>query len=430
MALATHSSYSLHELFMNTTLIVFAALLTLKLMVELWLALLNQRSVLKARGMVPPAFREMIDEATYVKSVNYTLARNRFAMLNTIFQALLLGTVILTGLLPWAFGELTGWLGVSVWAQAGVLIILGAALALPGLPLDYWEQFHLEERFGFNKSTVPLWVMDKIKGAAMTLMIGYPLLCAVLGFFTQQPQTWWLWGFGLFWGLQLLIMVVYPIWILPLFNRLEELPEGALRDRLMQLATSARFRVRGIQVMDGSRRSGHSNAFFCGLGHFRRIVLFDTLLEQLKPEEVEAVLAHEIGHYRLGHIPKMLLFAGGLSFIGFATLGWLAQRPWFFENFGFVVDTGTAAPALLLFGLLGGLATFWLTPLFNQISRRHEFAADAFAKQSLKNGAPLVDALRKLSEKNLSNLTPHPFYSGFYYSHPTLLEREAALQEP
>jgi STE24 endopeptidase len=198
-----------------------------------------------------------------------------------------------------------------------------------------------------------------------------------------------------------------------------------LRTQLLALADRTGFRARTIQVMDGSKRSAHSNAFFTGFGRFRRIVLYDTLVTQLTPEELAAVLAHEIGHYKRGHVPKMLAVAAVLQFGGFALVAWLARSPWFNRAFDF--PTGDLTPTFLLFGLLGGLVTFWFSPVFNQVSRKHEYEADAFARQAVGGAAPVVNALRKLARGNLSNLTPHPLYSGFYYSHPTVVEREKAL---
>jgi STE24 endopeptidase len=237
---------------------------------------------------------------------------------------------------------------------------------------------------------------------------------------------WWLWGWAAVMGFQLLMLVLAPVLIMPLFNKFSPLPPGSLRDRLLELARRTGFQTRGIQVMDGSKRSRHSNAFFTGFGRFRKIVLFDTLIQQLDESELEAVLAHEIGHYRRRHILKFLILSALLSFAGFYILFLLAQKPWFYEAFGF--RSGSAVPALLLFGLLSGLVTFWLSPLLNYWSRRYEYQADAFAASAINRALPLITALRKLNEKNLSNLTPHPVYSGFYYSHPTLLEREAALK--
>jgi STE24 endopeptidase len=219
--------------------------------------------------------------------------------------------------------------------------------------------------------------------------------------------------------------VLAPVIILPLFNKFSPLPEGTLRERLLRLAGRTEFRAKSIQVMDGSKRSRHSNAFFTGFGRFRKIVLFDTLVQQLGEQELEAVLAHEIGHYKKRHLPKMLVASGLGSLAGFYLLSILAAQPWFYRSFGF--GPGNIAPALLLFGLLAGLVTFWLSPLAHWWSRRYEYQADAFAARVMNEAGSLIGALRKLNEKNLGNLTPHPLYSGFYYSHPTLLEREEAL---
>jgi len=221
------------------------------------------------------------------------------------------------------------------------------------------------------------------------------------------------------------MIVLYPKLILPLFNKLTPLPEGELRTRLLALGDRTGFRAQTIEVMDGSKRSAHSNAFFTGFGRWRRIVLFDTLIAQLTPEELEAVLAHEIGHYRRGHIPKTLALAAATMFAGFAVIAWLARSPWFNAAFGF--PPGELAPAFLLFGLLSGAATFWCSPLTNLLSRKHEYEADAFARAAVGGAGPMVGALRKLAQKNLSNLTPHPWFSAFFHSHPTLVEREAAL---
>jgi STE24 endopeptidase len=222
-----------------------------------------------------------------------------------------------------------------------------------------------------------------------------------------------------------LLQGLAPVLILPLFNRFTPLPAGPLRERLLRLAARTRFRARAIQVMDGSKRSRHSNAFFTGFGRFRKIVLYDTLVEQLTAPELEAVLAHEIGHYRMRHLPKLLLGSAAGALAGFWLLAWLAGRAWFYEGFGFA--PGHPGPTLLLFGLLAGVAGFWLAPLWRGWSRRCEYQADAFAAAAVGGPEPLLGALRQLAEKNLSNLTPHPCYRRFYYSHPTLRERERAL---
>jgi STE24 endopeptidase len=236
---------------------------------------------------------------------------------------------------------------------------------------------------------------------------------------------WWLWAWAALLVFQFMMAVLAPVLLLPLFNKFTPLPEGSLRTRLLSLAERTRFRARSIQVMDGSKRSRHSNAFFTGFGGFRKIVLFDTLLQQLAEPELEAVLAHEIGHFKKKHLPKMLAASALGSLAGFYFLSVLAREPWFSRAFGF--SAAHIAPALLLFGLLSGVVTFWFSPVAHWWSRRYEYQADAFAAQVMNEIHSLIGALRKLNEKNLSNLTPHPLYSGFYYSHPTLLEREAAL---
>lgn len=283
----------------------------------------------------------------------------------------------------------------------------------------------MEERFGFNKSTPGLWIADKFKGLALVFVIGFPLLWALLSLVDWAGGSWWIWGFGLMFGFQLLMLVLYPKVILPLFNKLTPLPEGELRTRLLALSERTGFKASTIEVIDGSKRSGHSNAYFTGFGRFRRIVLFDTLIAQLAPEELEAVLAHEVGHYRCGHIPKMIAMSAATLLGSFAAIAWLARSDWFNPAFGF--PAYELAPSFLLFGLLSGAVMFWFSPLSNILSRKHEYEADAFAREAMGGAGPLTGALRKLSQKNLSNLTPHPWFSGFYYSHPTLVEREAAL---
>ncbi len=405
-------------------LILFVVLLGLKTIFEIWLEWLNRQHVKKASGSVPEPFREFIDPETYQKTIDYTLAKSRFGLVETFFDAALLAIVILGGILPRLYGGLIGVFGNSLWGQGLTLLAIGIILSIFSLPFEWWRQFRLEDRFGFNKSTLKLWISDQIKGVILGLVIGFPILCLLL--WLVGLPVWWLWAFAVVFAFQLLMIVLYPMFIMPLFNKFEPLPVGGLRERLMALAKKTGFKVKAILIMDGSKRSAHSNAFFTGFGNFRRIVLFDTLMEQLEDEELEAVLAHEIGHYKLGHISRMLVVSGLATLLGFRILAWLADSKWFYQGFGFSVEQGLA-PTLLLFGILSGLITFWLHPAINFWSRKHEYEADAFAREAVQSGEPMVRSLRKLHEKNLSNLTPHPAYSAFYYSHPTLLERETAI---
>lgn len=411
---------------MSPVLIATAGLLLLHLAGELVLAALNRAEVRRHAGTPPPAVSAIMDDATYRKSVAYTLARSRFGSLREVFDTLVLALVVFGGVLPWLYAAVVAWGGpTALWSRALFILIAGVLLTVPGLPFDWWEQFRIEARFGFNQSTPRLWLTDKLKGVALTFAIGYPLLWALLSLVGWVGPTWWLWGFALVFGFQLLMLVLYPKLILPLFNKLTPLPEGELRTRLLALGERTGFRAQTIEIMDGSKRSAHSNAFFTGFGRFRRIVLFDTLVNQLTAEELEAVLAHEIGHYRRGHIPKMIAVSACLLLAGFGVVAWLAGQPWFNLAFGF--PAGELAPAFLLFGLLSGLVTFWFSPVTNHFSRRHEYEADAFARDAMGGPAAMLGALHKLAQKNLSNLTPHPWYSAFFYSHPTIVERERAL---
>lgn len=413
---------------MQSLLIAFLILLLVKTAFEFYLSRLNERYALARRDTLPEAYSGEMEPETYQKSVDYTVDKLRFGRLESIFGALLLGILLGTGLLWWLFQGLTGWFGEGVWGQAAVLFLIGVLLHLPMVPFEYFEQFSLEARYGFNKSTVGLWFTDQLKGFFVNAVLLIPLTALILAIVSWFSTWWWLVGFGVFFGFMLLMMVLYPMFILPLFNKLEPLQEGALKERLMDLADRAKFQANTIQVIDGSKRSGHSNAYFTGFGKFRRIVLFDTLIGQLNIRQLEAVLAHEIGHYRLGHIPKMLLTSALSGLLGFWVIALLAEQSWFLVGFGFHPEAGIAA-VFLLFSLVSGVFTFWLTPLLARMSRKHEYEADAFAREQIQGAEPMIQALHKLSEKNLSNLNPHPLYSSWYYSHPTLVERERALVE-
>ena len=401
------------------------AMLLAKAAAQVWLERLNRKHVLAHAGAVPESFKGTIDEPTYRKSVQYTLDRNSLEQVETVWDVVILLLVLLSGLLPLAMREFVARFGGSAWSLAAFLFLVGIALLLTGLPLSWYRQFRLEARFGFNTSTQKVWWMDHVKGLLLGILLGYPLLVLILKLMEWTGSHWWVWAWAALMAFQLLLALVAPVLILPLFNKFIPLPEGSLRERLVGLAERTCFHAKSIQVMDGSKRSRHSNAFFTGFGRFRKIVLFDTLIQQLNEPELEAVLAHEIGHFKKKHILKMLGLSALGSLAGFYCLAVLAREEWFYRAFGF--DTGNMAAALLLFGLLAGVVTFWFSPLAHWWSRRYEYEADSFAAGVMNEPRSLVGALRKLNEKNLSNLTPHPFYSGFYYSHPTLLERERAL---
>jgi STE24 endopeptidase len=420
----------------HPVLLLFGIIILAKWATEFALNILNRRHIDQCRGGIPEAFKEVMTQESYDKSISYSFDKSRFAEIEGIVDTILVGVFLFLGVLPWCYDIFTSWLGEGIWSQSLILLLVSVFLSLFSLPLEWWEQFKIESKYGFNTSSAKLWISDKLKGLALTFIIGYPMIVMLLGFFHLFERTWWIWGFLAFFIFQLLMVILYPMIIMPLFNKLEPLGEGSLKDRLMKLSKKTGFLAKTIQVIDGSKRSTHSNAFFTGFGRFRRIVLFDTLIEQLQDEELEGVLAHEIGHYKKGHVPKMLIISALTGLGAFAALGWLAGSAWFIESFGFTVpnpETGEGTiytqlvPAILLFTILSSYVTFWFAPFSNSMSRRHEYEADAFASVMIRSPQPLILALRKLHEKNLSNLTPHPFYSRFYYSHPTLLEREDAL---
>jgi len=412
--------------------IIALVLILARAIAELWLSRLNQRHVRAHANQVPLAFREMIDNTTYRRSVDYTLAKSRFGEAVTLFDVVLLIALLFSGVLPWTFEKFTATFGASVLAMASFLFAAGVVASVVSLPFAWYAQFKLEDRFGFNTTTLKTWIVDRFKGLLVALSLGFPLLVLVLKLIEWTGSYWWIWAAAVVIVFQLLLMLIAPAVIMPLFNKFTPLPEGSLRERLFALARRTDFPTRSIEVMDGSKRSRHSNAFFTGFGRLRKIVLFDTLTTQLAEPELESVLAHEIGHYKKRHVVKLLGVSIFGVFIGFAAVAWLARQEWLYRAFGFAYHAGFAAanlvPAMLLFALLAGTISFWFSPLVHLWSRRFEYEADAFARATMDDAQPLIQALRKLTEKNLSNLTPHPLFSGFYYSHPTLLERERALQ--
>jgi len=400
-----------------------------KWLVQLWLNRVNRRHVQAHADRLPEAFRETMDKATYGKSVDYTLACNALSTFSISWHFVVLMTVLFSGVLPWLFDWYSSQFGTDLWAMSGFLLLVPLALSVFSLPLGWYEQFRLEERFGFNTTTKALWWMDWAKGIFLSLILGWPMVALVVWLFKWGADWWWLWAWGSMMLFQLLMVILAPKIIMPLFNKFTPLADGSLKDRLLALGERTGFSARTIQVMDGSRRSRHSNAFFTGFGRWRKIVLFDTLIEQLEEEELEAVLAHEIGHYKNGHIPKTMVLSAVGSLVGFWAVALIIKESWFVDAFGFTFQSVVPVPAFMLMILLGGTISFWLLPVGNLLSRKYEYEADAYAAGVMGGMDSMVGALRKLSEKNLSNLTPAPIFSRFYFSHPTLLEREKALGE-
>jgi STE24 endopeptidase len=407
----------------RTVLLVFVACYVLQYGVETALLLVNLRHVRRSGG-VPATLAGRVDEATAGRSRAYTLANGRFALLQGSVGAALTLAVLLSGALPALDRALVG-AGVS-GAHRFVLFLGALALAgtLVALPFSAWHTFVLETRFGFNRTSPGRWAVDRLKGLGVEVALGVPLLYAVYGFMSFTGRRWWIWLFFFLAAFQLFMLWLYPVVIAPLFNRFEPLPDGPLRERLVGLADAAGFAHRGLFVMDASRRSGHSNAYFTGI--FRpRIVLFDTLVNGLPVEEAASVLAHEIGHYRAHHVHRRLAVAFGSLLVGLLVLSWLVPWPPLHAAFGFDGPTLHGAVALLSLG--GGAFVFWLQPLAAHLSRRHEYEADRYAVRLARAPEALKAALVRLNRENLSNLHPHPWYSAWHYSHPTLVERLAAI---
>ncbi len=407
---------------MTIPVIVLLVLLVLKFLASTVLDLLNISYVKAHSGNVPDAFKSFMDEPTYKKGISYTIDKTKFAIVERVWTSVILGLVLVFLILPKLYDFGTDTFGVGVWGQSLSLIFVSIILSLPEIPFSLYSQFVIEQKYGFNNSTFKLWIVDQIKGLLLGIAIGTPILALLMWFADTFSNTWWIWGFIAVAIFQVLMIIIYPRVIVPLFNKLEDLPEGELKTALFDVAQRGGFAAKTIQVIDGSKRSSHSNAYFTGFGKFRRIVLFDTLIEQLTQAELCAVLAHEIGHYKKGHIVKMICTAFFFMFITFAFMGYLSKSVWFYESFGFA-EAGGFGPIFLMYALFSGLFTFWLSPIENYFSRKNEYEADAFAV-NLCGAEDLHSALRKLHKKNLGNLTPHPLYSAFYYSHPTLLERE------
>lgn len=410
----------------------FLVFFSLEFIVEFSLNELNLRYVLarQAEKKIPDVFQESMNSEDYGKSVQYTLAKGRFQRWAEIYGRLVTLVVLFSGVLPF-IDRLSRHLAMSffpVMNAHGIIFCFGIALifSLASLPTDVYGTFGLEARFGFNKMTWQLYLTDKLKGLVLGILIGVPFLFVVLWLMDATGSYWWLWAFIFIFGFQFLVVILYPALIAPLFNKFEPLQESQLRDRIMRLAERVGFKTSGIYLMDGSKRSAHSNAYFTGIGKAKRIVLFDTLIAQMTIDQAVAVLAHEMGHYRMKHIRRMLVVQGVLLFFGLYILSWLLDYRPLFAAFGF--DNPSSYAALVLFTLLAGPFTFYLGPLINRLSREHEYEADRFSVETLRNRRPMEEALVNLTVKNLSNLTPHPWYSAYHYSHPTPTERIGAIR--
>lgn len=415
----------------NFVTMLFIGLLVIATLLQLWLTRRQIRHVRCHRAAVPSAFSSQISLDAHQKAADYTVARQKFGVVHALLSiALLFGWTLFGGLetlnlLLQPYGITLGGIGYQM-ALIFVFSLIGGVVELP---LDWYRHFRIEQRFGFNRMSLGIWLTDLIKNFWVSSLIGLPLIALVLWLMGTAGATWWLWAWGAWVIFNLLLMVIYPIWIAPLFNQFEPLADETLKARVQALMQRCGFAAEGLFVMDGSKRSAESNAYFTGLGKAKRVVFYDTLLERLSHDELEAVLAHELGHFHHRHLRKSLISIFALTLVGFAALGWLSMQPAFFLGLG--VTPNAALPndalAILLFLLVIPILSPLIEPLWSAASRRHEFQADAYAKQQASAPA-LVQALVKLTEDNAVTLTPDPIYVRFHYSHPPMVERIAALQ--
>ena len=411
--------------------VVFAAALLLGVLLKLYLSWRQARHVWQHRNEVPAAFAQAITLQAHQKAADYTLAKGRLGTAELAWSTvILLGWTLLGGLS--ALDALIGASPIAQWGPLAQQVTLVAAFALIGalldLPLSWYATFGLEERFGFNKMTPGLWLGDLLKSSLVGAVIGLPILALILWLMGSTGSWWWLWAWCAWMGFNLLILVLYPTVIAPLFNKFEPLQDEQLKSRVSALMQRCGFAAKGLFVMDGSKRSAHANAYFTGFGAAKRVVFYDTLLKQLTPPEVDAVLAHELGHFRHKHIVQRIVMLFGLSLAALWLLGWLSQQVWFYSGLGVQAHMGAPndALALLLFLLVVPVFSYFVSPLSAHLSRRHEFQADAYACVQT-SGNDLSSALLKLYKDNASTLTPDPVFARFYYSHPPASERLARM---
>lgn len=411
---------------MTTITLIFLAVLSATIVIRLWLGLRHVGHIQSHRNAVPAAFSHTISLESHQKAADYTAAKTRLTLAQAVVQALLLLGFTLGGGLQW-LDETWRTLLPETELLRGALVIVSAFVvsSLVDLPFDYYKTFTVDERFGFNRMSRGMFFGDIVKHALVGMVMGAPILFAALWLMNAAGTAWWLYLWVIWSVFNLLMLAIYPTFIAPLFNKFEPLADDALKTRIEALLTKCGFRSQGLYVMDGSARSSHGNAYFTGFGAAKRVVFFDTLLSRLEPDEIEAVLAHELGHYRHRHVFKRIAMLFAVSFAGLALLGWLIDQSWFYTGLG--VQTPSTYMGLLLFLLVSPVFMFLLRPLLSGYARRNEFEADAYAAQHA-NPQRLVEALVKLYRDNASTLTPDRLHSAFYDSHPPASARIARLQ--
>ena len=410
---------------MTTFGVVFLSALALATLLRLWLAWRHVSYVQAHRGAVPAEFAAEISLDAHQRAADYTCAKTQLAMATVGAEVLIVLLLTFGGGLQAIHDFTAAWLPPGIRRGLALIALIAAVTAAAELPFSLYRTFRIEERFGFNRMTLSLFLLDMAKSLLLAAAFGIPLAACILWLMEKMGTYWWFYAWLVWVGFNLFMLAIYPTWIAPLFNKFSPMEDAELKDRIERLLARCGFKVRGLMVMDGSRRSSHGNAYFTGFGQSKRIVFFDTLLSRLSPAEVEAVLAHELGHFKLRHVAKRMawIFAVSLGFLWL--LGYLAQQDWFFH--GLNVAAPSTAMALILFFIVIPNFTFLLQPLGAMYSRRHEFEADRYAMQHA-SASDLVSALVKLYRDNAATLTPDPAHSAFYDSHPPALARIARLK--
>jgi STE24 endopeptidase len=410
---------------MNTFTSIFLVALALSLLVQLWLIFRQSSHVRAHRAAVPNAFKDTVTLEDHQKAADYTIEKNRIGLIDLALSSVFLLAMTIGGGIEAIANVWNSWDFASITTGIGIILSVFFIGYLIDIPLSWYQTFNLEQRFGFNRTTVRQYLIDQLMQLGLGLVIGVPLLALILWVIESVGSLWWVLAWAILVGFSLLMSWAYPTLIAPLFNKFDPLKNATLQQRIDDLLERCGFNSNGIFVMDGSRRSGHGNAYFTGMGKSKRIVFFDTLLDSLNGDEIEAVLAHELGHFKHKHVTKMLISSSLMSFVGFAILGWISNQSWFYQGLG--VSHESHAIALLLFMMVSPAFTFFLQPISAFFQRKFEFQADDYAA-SVTRASALIDALVKLYKENANTLTPDPLYSAFHYSHPPAAIRIANLE--
>ncbi|MCK5120601.1 MAG: M48 family metallopeptidase [Methylococcales bacterium] len=410
---------------MNTFTYIFLVALVISYSIQFWLSMRQKSFVSNHRAAVPDAFKDSVSLEAHQKAADYTVEKSKLGDIDSVIGIIFLLILTLGGGISLAF---------NLWASFGLspmLTDLGAVasifliMTVFEIPTSLYQTFVIEEKYGFNKSSLSQFFKDQAISLSLVIAIGMPILALILWVMDSIGSLWWLYAWAILMTISLLMSWLFPTVIAPLFNKFTPMEEGSLKDRIQDLLSRCGFNSNGIFIMDGSKRSGHGNAYFTGLGNNKRIVFYDTLVDSLDEEELEAVLAHELGHFKCKHVLKMLAASSMMTLISFAVLGWLITQDWFFSGLG--VETHSNAAALLLFMLVSPVFTIFMQPISAYFQRKFEFEADDFASNNAK-ASKMISGLVKLYEENASTLTPDPLFSAFHYSHPPAAIRIAHLE--